>query len=101
LISSLAGSTIAQTRGTDVERSAQHARSQAGAIEADRQAESAAGIGRTDGEEHGASDRDADGRRAWELPLPQAAEPLPASEAPGGQARDASGQSGNALDLCG
>ncbi|ASV74609.1 hypothetical protein THTE_2007 [Thermogutta terrifontis] len=35
---------------------------------ADRQAEAAAGIGETDGENHETEERDADGRRPWELP---------------------------------
>jgi hypothetical protein len=59
----------------------------------------AAGIGQTDGEDHQTADRDADGRRAWEIPPQKNAEGDPADEPP--QVKDPSGQSGGTIDLSG
>jgi hypothetical protein len=66
----------------------------------DKQAENAAGIGQTDHDQP-AADRDADGRRIWEIRGDSKQEdeeepaPLPAT------AKDPSGQSGTQLDLSG
>ncbi len=102
---------LAQTQGSDVDRTAQDVAEQARETDADTKAETAAGVGQTDGEEHSANDRDADGRRLWERPLETVddagadEESDGASEADGTTAehtsKDATGESGNQLDLMG
>ena len=93
----------AQTKGSEVER-AQHEtagveRQQEGSLKAER----AAGVGAADGEDHQTADRDADGRRLWEAPLPP---PSPSDQTNGETgdghgAKDPRGESGGSLDLIG
>ena len=63
---SAAGSPLAQTSGSEVQRAEQDAAGQKRRIQMDQKAENAAGIGETDGEDHETEERDADGRRLWE-----------------------------------
>ena len=107
IASSAAGSPLAQTKGSDVERAEQDAGSQARRVQTDQKAENAAGIGETDGEDHETAERDADGRRLWEeppegQPAEEAGEPdqAPAAHDPR-RSKDSSGQRGNLLDLTG
>ena len=68
-------------------------------IEGDRQAENAAGVGTTEGDE-AAGDRDADGRRLWERPTtPKPA--LSEDDETTAPTKDPTGQSGSLLDLTG
>lgn len=101
---SAAGSPLAQTKGSEPERAQQDANAQQRRIESDQKAESAAGIGETDGEDHETGERDADGRRLWEE-QPEKENAEAAEEDPGPppqrQSKDATGQSGNLLDLSG
>jgi hypothetical protein len=100
LAASAAGSPLAQTKGSDVDQVQQDANSQQRRVESETKAEDAAGIGQTDGEDHEAADRDADGRRIWE----KIAQDKHQEETPDPHQRpskDASGQSGNLLDLSG
>ena len=101
IIGSAAGTHLAQIRGSEPEQ-VQDTAKQDRHVQAELKSETAAGIGATDGEDQEASERDADGRRLWEAPL--AKKPPSPNEAPpppDRQSRDATGQSGNALDLCG
>jgi hypothetical protein len=97
---SAAGSPLAQTKGSEVDRAQQDAAGQERRVHNEQKAESAAGIGETDGEDHETAERDADGRRLWEK-VGQRNQTVP--EPPGEQRRskDASGQTGNLLDLSG
>ena len=101
---SVAGSPLAQTKGSEPERAHQDAVAQQRRIESDQKADAAAGVGETDGEDHETGERDADGRRPWEQP-PPAGQADVTEEQPDGTARrrskDATGQSGNLLDLSG
>ena len=63
-----AGSPLAQTKGSEVERARAATRRRQRAGVSWRKAEAAAGVGQPDGEDHEATERDADGRRAWEEP---------------------------------
>jgi len=99
---SAAGSPLAQTQGSEAERASQDAAAGQRRTEFDRKADAAAGIGEANGEDHETAERDADGRRLWEPP------PEGHGEQPGAEttpedhlSRDASGQSGNLLDLSG
>jgi len=98
---SAAGAPYAQTKGPDVERTEQESAAQQRHTTSDRLAESAAGIGET-GKDSEASDRDADGRRLWEEQLGKApSDGLAPTEHPEVQSKDATGDSGNQLDLSG
>jgi hypothetical protein len=94
---SAAGSPLAQAKGSDVERTQQDAGAQQFRVQGQQKAEAAAGIGQTD-EDQQAGERDADGRRPWEVP----ARPEHAEEDQGQHAgKDPSGESGSLLDLTG
>ncbi len=99
----MAGAPLAQTHGSETERAQQDKASQQRRIETDKKAEAAAGIGETDGEDHEAEERDADGRRLWEAAEQQEAEDADDAqgESPQRQSKDATGESGNLLDLSG
>ena len=99
VIASLAGTSLAQTKGSDVDRNQQAAGSQQTRAFSAQKAESAAGIGETDGQDHEAAERDADGRLPWRSPK----QPPPESPAnpQSSPSKDASGESGSLLDLCG
>lgn len=99
-IVSAAGSPLAQSKGSELERTQNEVAGQERKTEVGRQAENAAGIGAADGDNHETSERDADGRRLWEAP-PHA---QPADSADGREplrAKDPTGQSGGRLDLSG
>ena len=79
IASSAAGSPLAQTKGSDVERAQQDTSNQQRQVQNDQKAEAASGIGEADGEDHETAERDADGRRLWEEP-PEGQEPAAADE---------------------
>src|SRR6266567_177313 len=97
---SIAATPLSQSKGSDVDRAAQESAGQSGQASNAAKAENAAGIGATDGEEHGAAERDADGRRIWEKPTgkKKPAATLPATPP---HSKDATGASGSQLDLTG
>lgn len=90
--------SLSQARGNETERLQQETAAKERQIAGDRHAESAAGVGTTEGDA-AASDRDADGRRLWERP-PVVQAGKADDEEPHG-AKDLSGQSGSLLDLTG
>ena len=104
---SVAGSPFAQKHGSEVERAGQENNAQQRRIATDQKADSAAGVGEADGEDHETAERDADGRRLWEGPPEvedadeQDAEQDASEEPQRGKSKDATGQSGNLLDLSG
>ena len=103
LAASAAGSPLAQTHGSEVDRARHDAAAQQRKVHSDQKAEDAAGIGETDGEDHEAEDRDADGRRLWEeTPKPHEDQAdTPTSASARSRAKDPSGASGSLLDLSG
>ena len=100
LIGSAAGAPLSQTKGSEVERAQQTASAQQRQAEGAEKAELAAGIGHTD-EDQEASDRDADGRRIWEINEQRKRAADQANAEQERKSKDASGQSGNQLDLSG
>ncbi len=100
LAGSAAGSPLAQAKGSEVERAQQDSAGQQRRVQNDLKAEAAAAIGETDGEDHQAADRDADGRRLWEKSH-QVRGDQQRDDQEERVSRDASGQSGNLLDLSG
>jgi hypothetical protein len=102
LIGSLATTPLPQ-KATDAEKSVRDASDQAREVQANRQAEGAAGIGETE-EDSQASERDADGRRLWEQPPAKQTPPEGADESEAALphlSKDPSGESGGELDLLG
>jgi len=98
---SAAGVPLAQVKGSVVERAQQDLGAQQRRVQNDTRAESAAGIGQTDGEDHATSDRDADGRQFWR-PAGRAKTRGEGEEKPTEKAaKDPSGECGNQLDLSG
>ncbi len=99
---SVAGSPLAQTKGSESERAQQDSVAQQRSVDSDRKAEAAAGIGETDGDDHETAERDADGRRLWEAQADEESTISGGSTQPEERrSKDASGQSGNMLDLSG
>jgi hypothetical protein len=99
IVGSLAGTPSPQ-RASETERVERETVDKARESDAADRAESAAGIGEAEGDSQ-ASERDADGRRLWEMPaLPTDESPqdlaLPASGS-----KDPTGQTGVNLDLLG
>jgi hypothetical protein len=99
LIGSFATSSMAQRVG-DVDKVERDTADRARESKSDTAAEDAAGIGQTE-QESEASDRDADGRRPWELPSHAAPQEEVAATAPPSAAHDPTGQSGRTLDILG
>ncbi|MBM4092069.1 MAG: hypothetical protein FJ276_21965 [Planctomycetes bacterium] len=102
-IGGAAGSPLAQSQGTDVQRAQQETADQTRQAQLNAKAEQAAGIGQTE-EDAEASDRDADGRRPWETASSTGsggeAEET-ADGTPAARSKDPTGQKGNRLDLTG
>ncbi len=101
MIGSAAGSTLAQGQGNEVQRLQQNAADLARQTLLSDKAEQAEGIGQTEQDEQ-ASDRDADGRRPWEIGS-ASSEPDSAESLEEGMRRskDPTGDCGNHLDLSG
>ncbi len=102
LLASAAGTSLAQSKGSDATRAQQDTAAQERRVQTDQKAESAAGIGQTDGEDHATGERDADGRRLWEQ-MPGGRQNEPGDENGTGPhgCKDPTGQSGSLLDLSG
>ena len=100
-VSFVAGAPLAASKGSEVERSLHASSDKDRQVQGDKKASDAAGIGSTDGEDHQAEERDADGRRLWEAPTAeQPAEEGTETDSPAPHAsKDASGDSGHQLDL--
>lgn len=103
LLSSVAGTALSQTSGSDTDRAQKESLTQLRGIEAEQHAEQSAGIGQTEQDQE-SSERDADGRRLWEAPVD--AKKKNVEQASDGatearQSKDATGQSGTKLDLVG
>lgn len=102
LAASVAGTPLAQTKGSEIERTQQEANAQQRRVSGEKKAENAAGIGETDGENHEAAERDADGRRLWEEQGDRQQPPQKESDQQNARmSKDTTGQAGTQLDLCG
>jgi len=111
VIPSLAGAPLAQTKGAEVERAQQASAAAEHQVQGQQKAETAAGIGQADGDNHQTGERDADGRLPWNLrrrgrpgqpraPAQQGDGTPHEPESPP-SSKDPSGQSGSLLDLAG
>ena len=102
IVGSLSGTPLAQ-KGPESDKVQKEATDRSRQTDADVRAELAAGIGQTE-EESQASERDADGRRPWEVPgRKKGEEPAPEDAADGGlpAAKDPSGERGGLIDVTG
>src|SRR4051812_25892960 len=99
-----AGTPLSQAKGSDSDRIEQETSAAQNKFHSELKAEEAAGIGQTDGEDHETEDRDADGRRLWEV-APKKADEVAADENSANSeehhVRDPHGELGNSLDLTG
>ncbi len=102
IVGSLAGTPLAQ-KGPEGDKVQKDATDRTRQTDAEVRAESAAGIGQTE-EESQASERDADGRRPWEVPTRKKADEPAADPAVDGSipaAKDPSGDRGTLIDVSG
>jgi hypothetical protein len=102
LAGALAGAPLAQTKGSEIERTQQDVETRQRLAVSQAKAADAAEIAAADGEDTKAEDRDADGRRFWERPAAPA-QPADESVVPSAphQVKDPHGESGGQLDLTG
>jgi hypothetical protein len=103
IAASAAATPLAQSRGSEVDRIRQETVVHERAVESTAEAEAAEGIGTTN-EEQAASDRDADGRRPWEIgPQEEQQDDQKSSSSRESlhRAKDPTGQAGSQLDLSG
>ncbi len=102
MISSSASTQLAQSQGSEINRTQQETVNQVRAVQASERAEQAGGIGHTEQEQE-ATDRDADGRRPWEISgqRPEDEVSDPAHDSGPRQSKDPAGVSGRQLDLSG
>lgn len=96
---SAAGSPLSQTKGSEIERSQNDSAGAERQARADEKADSAAGVGQTT-EDQETSDRDADGRRIWEIGGQDQPDEQQTDEETR-QGKDPTGASGTTLDLTG
>lgn len=96
---SAAGAPLSQTKGSETERSLQDASGAERATGMADKADTASGVGETQQDQE-TSDRDADGRRLWEVDQRPETTESDDDEQPR-QSKDASGSSGTRLDLTG
>ncbi len=103
VVGSAAGTASAQAKGSDADRAAQDVAVQQRHSAGDARAADAAGIAATEGEDKNTADRDADGRRFWEEPPKPGGDSSATQNRPASprQSKDATGQSGQQLDLTG
>jgi hypothetical protein len=102
LIGSLAGTPLAQAKGSDVDRNKEGAGNHQRQVDSVERASAAAGIGLTQ-EDSQTSDRDADGRRLWEVDPHSASsgEATTDASAEAPRSKDPEGIAGQSLDLSG
>ncbi len=99
---SVATTSLAQTKGSEIDRLKTESVAHAREVQANASAEAAAGIGDVLDQSE-TSDRDADGRQVWVWPpgkQPGEGETDPTAPPPHAS-RDATGESGTQLDLMG
>jgi hypothetical protein len=98
---SVAGTSLAQTRGSEIDRAQQDSAARELRAHSAQKAEMAAGVGQADGDNHQTAERDADGRRLWEFPQRPGEQDADSDESPPPSGRDPNSQTGGILDLSG
>jgi hypothetical protein len=100
LVGSVAGTPVAQTKGSEVERDQRESAAQAREVDLFGQSERAQGVGQT-AQDHEISERDADGRRPWETTSRTPEDHEASVTHDPLQSKDVAGTSGNQLDVTG
>src|SRR5580704_15535206 len=95
IAASIVGSAFQANRSADIERAEQDANSQASHIAGLDKADLSNDVGETNGDDSHTSERDADGRRAWEFRRGKRARSGEFATADSNLPKDPSGQSGN------
>jgi len=98
ILGSAAGAPQAQSRGSEADRAGQDQGAHERRVDVERSADKASGIGQTD-EDQETSERDADGRRLWEVDAEAEPGKSETADAEVRASKDPSGQSGRSLDL--
>ncbi len=98
---SVAGTSLAQLRGSDVDRAQQDRGAAELRTQSNEKAEMAAGVGQTDGDDHQTAERDADGRQPWQFSQHQGQPDADAAPPNEPRVQDPTGQAGGLLDLSG
>jgi hypothetical protein len=96
-----AGAPLAQTKGSEIERAQQDTQVRQRQAKSAAKAADAAGVAAADGEDTQTQDRDGDGRRFWERPVPPQGADESTEPATPRQSKDPHGESGGQLDLTG
>jgi hypothetical protein len=100
IVSGMAAAPLAQ-KGPEADEVQRQAVDHSRQVESEARAETAAGIGQTE-EDSQASERDADGRRPWEIPQrKRAEEPLPDGGVFTPAAKDPTVERGGLIDISG
>jgi hypothetical protein len=97
-VAGVAGSSLAQAKGADLERAHGDVGTQRRRVYHEGKAASAAGVGEPDGEDHETADRSVDGRRPWEESPRAEGNVTKRGALP---AKDPSHERGNLLDFSG
>jgi hypothetical protein len=101
ILASAAGAPLAQTKGSEIDRRRLETDRSRAAVESERRVDTAAGVAEADGEQNRVGDDGAGDRPGWEHSKSAKRRSKQASAAAEPTSRDATGQSGNEIDLCG
>lgn len=101
ILASAAGTPLAQAKGSEIDRARRETDAFKIQLHQESKADTAAGVAASDGEGKSVTERDADGRQAWEVPQRPTKSKTTAVESRRPMAYDPANDSGTELDLCG
>ena len=101
ILASAAGTPLAQVKGSEIDRARRETDAFKIQLHRESQADTAAGVAASDGQEKSATERDADGRQAWQVPERPAKAGKTVAKGRTSMAYDPANDSGTELDLCG
>lgn len=101
ILASAAGTPLAQIKGSEIDRTRRQTDAFKIQLYQESKADSAAGVAASDGEGTSVTERDADGRQAWEVPVRTIKLKSTTPDGRRPMAYDPTNDSGTELDLCG
>jgi len=101
ILASVAGTPLAQTNGSEIDRTRRQTDAFKIQLHQESKADSAAEVAASDGEGTSVTERDADGRQAWEVPVRTIKFKSTTSQSRRPMAYDPANDSGTELDLTG